>query len=54
MANKKTVELKPSRQASANLKELAKRARGINDRFQAQGRRFSDSAETIRADRDSR
>lgn len=54
MAGKKTIELKPSRKANANLKELAERARRINDRFQTQGRRFSDSAETIRADRDSR
>lgn len=54
MASKKTVELKPSREANTNLKELAERARRINDRFQKQGRRFSDSAETIRADRDPR
>lgn len=53
MANKKIVELKPSRNASANLKELAERAREINDRFAAQGRRFSDSAGIIRADRGS-
>lgn len=54
MANKKIVELKPSRKASANLKELAERARKINDRFAAQDRRFSDSAEIVRDDRDSR
>lgn len=54
MDSKKIAELKPSTEASANLKKLAGRAREINDRFAAQGRHFSDSAETVRADRDSR
>jgi hypothetical protein len=54
MARKKILELKPSRQANSDLKKLAERAREINDRFVAEGRRFSDSAETIRSDRDSR
>lgn len=54
MASKKTLELKPSREANTNLKNLASRAREINDRFVAEGRVFSDSAKAIRADRDSR
>lgn len=54
MADKKIMELKPSRRANPDLKKLAERAREINDRFVAEGLRFSDSAETIRADRDSR
>ncbi|MBA2692974.1 MAG: hypothetical protein H0U65_10845 [Rubrobacter sp.] len=54
MADKKIVELKPSRRANPDLKKLAGRAKEMNDRFAADGRRFSDSAETVRADRDSR
>ncbi|MDQ3509312.1 MAG: hypothetical protein M3494_15080 [Actinomycetota bacterium] len=54
MADKKVVELEPSREANTNLKELAKRARRINDRFASQGRRFSDSTQTVRTDRDTR
>lgn len=54
MANKKIVELKPSSKGRKTPGEFARRAREIQDRFAAEGRRFSDSAETVRADRDSR
>lgn len=54
MASKKVVELKPSSKGRKTPGEFARRAREIQDRFVAQGRRFSDSTETIRADRDSR
>lgn len=52
----KTVELKitRSRDESGDPKRFARRAREIQDRFIAQGRRFSDSAEVVREDRDSR
>lgn len=53
MAAKKT-KLKPTRRASKDLKGWAKRARKFHDKLAAEGRRFSDSAEIIRADRDSR
>jgi hypothetical protein len=53
MAGKK-IKLKPTRRASKDLKGWAKRARKFHDKLAAEGRRFSDSAEIIRADRDSR
>lgn len=53
MAEKKT-SLKPTRKASKDLKGWAKRARKFHDRLAAEGHRFSDSAEIVRADRDSR
>ncbi len=53
MADKK-VELKPTRKASGDPKEWAKRAKALREKFAAEGRRFSDSSEIIRADRDSR
>jgi hypothetical protein len=53
MAEKK-VEFKPTRKASKDLKGYASRARAMRDRFAAEGRRFSDSSEIIRSDRDSR
>lgn len=53
MADRKIVESEPSRRANPNLEKLAGGAREMNDRFASEGRRFSDSAETIRADRDS-
>lgn len=53
MAGKKT-RLKPTRKASTDLGEYAGRAKEIRERFIAEGRRFSDSAEIVRADRDSR
>lgn len=51
----KTVELRltRSRKASGDPKRFARRARKIQDRFIAQGRKFSDSTEDVRADRDS-
>lgn len=53
MAGKK-VELKPTRRATGDPKEWAKRAKSLREKFAAEGRRFSDSSEIIRADRDSR
>ncbi len=53
MSNKK-VELKPTRKADGDPKEWARRAKALREKFAAQGRRFSDSSEIIRADRDSR
>lgn len=53
MAEKKT-KLEPSRKASKDLGEYARRAKAIREKFAAEGRRFSDSAEIVRADRDSR
>ena len=53
MAEKK-VELKPTRRASKDLKGYADRARAMRQKFSAEGRRFSDSSEIVRSDRDSR
>lgn len=53
MAEKK-VELKPTRKASKDLKGYARRAKAMREKFSAEGRRFSDSAEIVREDRDSR
>jgi hypothetical protein len=53
MAGKKT-KLKPTRRASKDLREYARRAKTMRDRFAVEGRRFSDSTEIVRADRDSR
>ena len=53
MTEKKT-RLEPTRRASKDLKGWAKRARQFHDKLAAEGRYFSDSAEIIRADRDSR
>lgn len=53
MAEKK-VELKPTRKASKDLKDYANRARAMREKFAKDGRRFSDSSEIIRSDRDSR
>lgn len=53
MTEKKT-RLEPTRKASKNLKGWAKRARQFHDKLAAEGRHFGDSAEIIRADRDSR
>lgn len=53
MAEKK-AELKPTRKASKDLKGYARRAKEMREKFAAEGRRFSDSSEIIRSDRDSR
>jgi hypothetical protein len=53
MADRKT-KLEPTRKASKDLKKWAGRARDFRGRLAAEGRYFSDSAEIIRADRDSR
>lgn len=53
MAEKK-VELKPTRKASKDLTGYASRAKAMREKFSAEGRRFSDSSEIIRSDRDSR
>ena len=53
MTNRKT-RLKPTRKGKRDLKEFARRAREGHDKLAAEGRYFSDSAEIIRADRDSR
>lgn len=50
----KKVEIKPTRKASKDLKDYASRARSMREKFAAEGRRFSDSSEIIRFDRDSR
>lgn len=52
MAKRKTP-LKPTRKANKDLKGWAKRAREFHGKLAAEGRRFSDSAEITRADRDS-
>ena len=57
MSEEKTVELRVSRERrgdSARREKFARRAREIQDRFIREGRSFSDSTDTIRADRDSR
>jgi hypothetical protein len=48
------AKLEPTRKASKDLREYARRAKAMRDGFAAEGRRFSNSAEIIRADRDSR
>ena len=53
MAEKNT-RIEPTRRASRNLREYARRAKAMREKFAAEGRRFSDSTEIIRADRDSR
>ncbi len=53
MAGKNT-KLEPTRKASKDLREYARRARVMREKFASEGRRFSDSTEIIRADRDSR
>jgi len=53
MTDKKT-RLEPTQRASKDLREYARRAKAMRDKFAAEGRRFSNSAEIIRADRDSR
>lgn len=53
MSEKKT-RLKPSKRATGNPKQWAKKARQFSDKLAASGRNFSDSTETVRADRDSR
>lgn len=50
----KETTLKPSNKCRKSPQEFACRAREINERLAAQGRRFSDSTEIIRRDRDSR
>jgi hypothetical protein len=53
MTGKKT-RLKPTRKASRDLGQYALRAKTVRERFIVEARRFSDSAEIIRADRESR
>ena len=53
MAEKK-VELKPTRKANKDLKGYASRAKAMREKFASEGRRFSNSSEIIRSDRDSR
>lgn len=53
MAERKTP-LKPTRKASKDLKGWAKRAREFHGKLAAEGHCFSESADIIRADRDSR
>lgn len=50
----KKIELKPTRKASKDLKGYARRARTMREKFAAEGRRFSDSSEIVRSDRDCR
>jgi len=53
MTEKKT-NLEPTKRASKDLRDYARRAKKMRDGFAAQGRRFSDSTVIIRKDRDSR
>lgn len=53
MVERKT-RLKPIKKGKTDPRQFARRVREINDRLKAEGRTFSDSAEIIRADRDSR
>jgi hypothetical protein len=53
MAEKNT-KIEPTRRASKDLREYARRAKAMREKFAAEGRRFSDSTEIIRDDRDSR
>ena len=53
MAENKT-KLVPTKRASKDLRDYARRAKKMRDGFAAQGRRFSDSTVIIRKDRDSR
>lgn len=50
MSEKKTT-LKPTTKASKDLGEYARRAREVREKFAAEGRRFSDSAELVWAER---
>lgn len=54
MTDKKIVRLKPIRKGRNSPKRFARRAQEIQDRLAAQGYRFPDSTEIIRADRESR
>lgn len=49
----KKTRLKPSRKATGDPKEWARRTREFSDRLAASGRIFSDSTEIVRADRGS-
>lgn len=50
----KNTRIEPTRRASRDLREYARRAKAMREKFAAEGRRFSDSTEIVRADRDSR
>ncbi len=50
----KDTRIEPTRKASKDLREYARRAKAMREKFAAEGRRFSDSTEIVRADRDSR
>jgi hypothetical protein len=52
--SEKKAKLKPIRKARNDLTQYARRTKAMRERFVAQGRRFSDSAEIVRSDRDSR
>ena len=49
----KRTKLRPSHKPK-DYRGAARRAQEIHDRLKAQGYRFSDSTEIVRADRDSR
>lgn len=51
---KKKTKLKPSMTRREDLQDVTRRAREFGDKLAASGRTFSDSAEIIWADRDSR
>lgn len=53
MAQRKT-KLEPTRKAREDIRGYSRRAKAMRGKFVAEGRRFSDSTEIIRADRDSR
>ena len=48
------TKLKPSKPRRSDLQGVTRRAREFAERLATGGRTFSDSAEIIRADRDSR
>lgn len=53
MAAKRT-KLEPTKRASKDLRDYARRAKKMRDGLAAQGRRFYESADIIRKNRDSR
>lgn len=50
----KNTKIESTRKASKDLREYARRAKAMREKFAAEGRLFSDSTEIVRADRDSR
>lgn len=51
---RKTIHPKPTKRGGQDAKAWARRAREFSEKLAAGGRRFSDSTDIVRADRDSR